>query len=213
MEFMSRNGRNGPASTQTSNESSTSSSSGSSRPSAGKTVGKLGDMRYLMFALLVGSAILIAALSLYVGIKNEPVSVEAAQVDTAKYQAVFLANGQVYFGKIKALTNDVVVIDDIFYIEAQSGTQQNNSNYTLRKLGTSELHSPEDKMIINRAQVTFWENLKDSGKVVTAINEYKKNPDAASQVQGQGNSSNTQPSPTTQNSQNQNKTNNTNTNN
>ena len=70
---------------------------------------------------------------------------------------------------------------NVFYIEnnASTGTQTQSTNYTLRKLGTTELHSPEDEMIINRDQVTFWENLKDSSQVVTKINEYYKNPNAS----------------------------------
>jgi len=36
------------------------------------------------------------------------------------------------------------------------------------KLG-SEIHGPEDLMIINRAQILFVENLKPSGRVSQAI--------------------------------------------
>jgi hypothetical protein len=39
-------------------------------------------------------------------------------------------------------------------------------------------------MVINREQMTFWENLKDSSQVVTKIKEYKANPDAANQPSG-----------------------------
>ena len=60
----------------------------------------------------------------------------------------------------------------------------NNNNLVLQKLGKGELHSPEDKMIINASQVTFWENIQDSGKVVEAIKKYKENPDAANTTTG-----------------------------
>ncbi len=80
-----------------------------------------------------------------------------------------------------------MVIKNVFYIENNSSsattsttTTAQNSNYTLRKLGTTELHLPEDKMVVNRDTVTFWENLKDSSQVVTKINEYYKNPSSAS---------------------------------
>ena len=110
---------------------------------------------------------------------------EASEINGNQYQAVFLTNNQVYFGKITDLNNEYLVLTDVFYIETpsqgQASTATANQNYTLRKLGTSELHSPEDKMVINREQVTFWENLKESSQVVTKIKEYKQNPDAANQ--------------------------------
>lgn len=112
---------------------------------------------------------------------------ESSHVSSNQYQAVFLTNNQVYFGKITELNKRFIVLEDVFYVEtpsAENQTSGSNTNYTLRKLGSTELHSPEDKMIINREQVTFWENLKDSGQVTTKINEYKANPDAANQQTG-----------------------------
>lgn len=109
---------------------------------------------------------------------------ESSHINSNQYQAVFLTNNQVYFGKITQMNKSYLVLEDVFYVETPSTDTQttaSNANYTLRKLGTNELHSPEDKMVINREQVTFWENLKDDGQVVTKINEYKANPDAANQ--------------------------------
>lgn len=109
---------------------------------------------------------------------------ENSHVNSDQYQAVFLTNNQVYFGKITQMNKQYLVLEDVFYIETPSSENQtstSNTNYTLRKLGANELHSPEDKMIINREQMTFWENLKKDGQVVTKINEYKANPDAANQ--------------------------------
>ena len=75
-----------------------------------------------------------------------------------------------------------MVLRNVFYIENNSANPSattQNSNYTLRKLGTTELHMPEDMMVVNRDTMTFWENLKDTSQVVTKINEYYKNPGAA----------------------------------
>lgn len=107
---------------------------------------------------------------------------EYGRVDTSKHQAVFLTNDQVYFGKIVSISDDVVVMKEIYYLqsggekaadskEATAPTQQ--SNMSLAKLG-NELHAPEDVMQINKDQVLFWENLKDDGKVSQAIKAYKK---------------------------------------
>jgi hypothetical protein len=45
-------------------------------------------------------------------------------------------------------------------------------NLSLAKLG-SELHGPEDVMYLERRQVLFWENMKDSSQVTQAIKEAK----------------------------------------
>ena len=51
-----------------------------------------------------------------------------------------------------------------------------NTSVSLVKLGC-ELHSPFDQMVINRSQVTFWENLQDSGQVAKAVKSFQdKNP-------------------------------------
>lgn len=139
-------------------------------------------MRVEVFTVLLGVALLLVAVALYAGI-SKPGS-ESKEINSKEYQAVFLSNGQVYFGKITELNSKYLVLQSVFYIENNSSntsnTSQQNSNYTLRKLGTTELHAPQDKMVVNRDTITFWENLKDSSQVVTKISEYYKNPDANS---------------------------------
>jgi small nuclear ribonucleoprotein (snRNP)-like protein len=99
-------------------------------------------------------------------------------VDSSKYQAVFLSNGQVYFGKLKVSNNTYVTLTDVFYIQTdttkdtnQSTSTTADSNLQLIKLG-SEVHGPEDEMVINKDQVLFFENIKNDGKVVDSITKY-----------------------------------------
>ena len=97
-------------------------------------------------------------------------------VNTSQYQAVFLTNGQAYFGKITNINNSFLHISDIYYLQAQQSVQPKTSsqaNLSLVKLG-SEIHGPEDSMYIARSQILFYENLKDNGQVVKAINSTKK---------------------------------------
>jgi hypothetical protein len=101
-----------------------------------------------------------------------------AGVKTGQYQAVFLTNGQVYFGKLASTGDRYAKLSDIYYLQVQQSVQPADSSkdqpkVSLAKLG-SELHGPEDEMQINRDQILFWENLKDSSKVVTAIKDNQK---------------------------------------
>lgn len=95
------------------------------------------------------------------------------------YQAVFLSNNQVYFGKVTDLNKDYVRLTDIYYLIIKrplqqqtpaEGEQPSPPEYTLIKLG-NELHGPKDEMVINRKHVLFVEDLKSDSKVVTAILE------------------------------------------
>ena len=54
------------------------------------------------------------------------------------------------------------------------GVQQPNAQQqlVLIKFGT-ELHGPEDRMVINRDHILFWEDLKPDSTVVRSITNYK----------------------------------------
>jgi hypothetical protein len=99
-------------------------------------------------------------------------------VKSKEYQALFLTNGQVYFGKLTKVDNSYVKLTDIYYLQVQQQVQPKDQNQqqqpqvSLAKLG-GELHGPEDVMYVSRSQVLFWENLKDDGKVTKAIKDYK----------------------------------------
>lgn len=136
-------------------------------------------LRIVWIVLLFSATILIVALAalMYFGGPDE-----AKYVNKDKQQAVFLTNGQVYFGKIKAVNKQFVDLQEIYYLNVNQQVQPNQSNQqaqssiSLVKLGC-ELHGPVDRMLINRDQVTFWENLKDDGQVAKAVAEWvKQNP-------------------------------------
>lgn len=100
------------------------------------------------------------------------------------YQAVFLTNGQVYFGKVANEGSNPVVVHDIYYLQLQRQIQpkpegeekdkQAQPQVQLVKLG-NELHGPKDEMRINRDQILFIEDLKDDGRVVKAIKDFQAN--------------------------------------
>ena len=101
----------------------------------------------------------------------------SAAIKSGQYQALFLTNGQVYFGKLSNVDDKYVRLTDIYYLQVQQNVQPADSKtqpqVSLAKLG-SELHGPEDQMEVNRDQVLFWENLKNDGKVVKAIQDNQK---------------------------------------
>ncbi len=107
------------------------------------------------------------------------------------YQAVFLTNGQVYFGKLSHVDDEYATLKDIYYLQvttppglqgsqnqANAAQQQPQQQLSLVKLG-QELHGPVDSMQLNRDQILFFEDMKEDGKVVQAIRQYQQNPPPA----------------------------------
>lgn len=109
----------------------------------------------------------------------------------AAYHAVFLSNGQVYFGEMSDPKAKYVKLSQVYYLQlnqqesqqvqpAEGDTQSSEGEsaegtqpeFSLVKLG-QELHGPEDAMVINKEHVLFYEKLKDDSNVVKAIKENK----------------------------------------
>jgi hypothetical protein len=124
-------------------------------------------------------AITLAALAALIFFGNRAFNTLTADsaIKGKQFQAVFLTNGQVYFGKVAKVDNGYVKLSNIYYLQVQQTVQPTDKSanqqpqVSLAKLG-GELHGPEDVMYINRSQVLFWENLKDDGKVAKAIKDY-----------------------------------------
>jgi hypothetical protein len=144
----------------------------------GARSGKSKSSRKKLMAMGAG---LLALLVLGLGSWFLYQSSTAATIDNSKYQAVFFTNGQVYFGKLHTLNNNYMKLTDIFYLQAQNTssdsknpqqtTAQQSNDVQLIKLG-SEVHGPDDEMIISKDQVLFFENLKKDGKVTDSISKY-----------------------------------------
>ena len=132
---------------------------------------------------------------------------EQAKSEPSGYQAVFLSNGQVYFGKLSGAETSFATLKDIYYLQvtqpplqgsAQEGQQQQQQpQLSLVKLG-QELHAPVDEMKINHDQILFYEDIKEDGRVMQAIREYQKNPPAPA-AQQQAPATNTAPATEPQN--------------
>lgn len=147
--------------------------------------------KILNFVVLVGVAVLLVAVALAVSRSGS--TNEYKYVNSKDYQAVFLNNGQVYFGNVSSINSQYVKLSNIYYLTQNTTTDKNgqtvtDGNYSLVKLGCQQIHDPLDQMVINRDQVTFWENLNEKGKVVQSIEQFKKqNPNGpdCSQVSNQ----------------------------
>lgn len=111
-----------------------------------------------------------------------------SNVFESDWQAVFLTNGQVYFGKVDSIHPDFIDLQNIYYLQVVNVDDasalgqppdvqaQPEQRLTLIKLG-NEIHGPLDSMLINREHVIIIEDLKSDSRVVQAINDYINNQD------------------------------------
>jgi hypothetical protein len=136
---------------------------------------------FVKWVIVVVAIALIIVLGLYFISKYSRFNVLGLSGGSNNWQAVFLTNGQVYFGKVVKENNKNVVLRDIYYLQVTqplqtSGEQQPaqvQNELSLVKLG-NELHGPKDEMRINGAHVLFVEDLKADSRVVEAITNYKQ---------------------------------------
>jgi len=104
----------------------------------------------------------------------------ATGINTSRFQAVFLNNGQIYFGKLSNFNDTSFKLTNIYYPQAQStddeeetSTQNASSGIQLIRLG-DEVHGPESEMFISKDQILYYENLKSDSKVSQLIQQNEK---------------------------------------
>jgi flagellar basal body-associated protein FliL len=144
-----------------------------------------GGRKRMWITIVILAAVAIIVAAAIVMWFSRPAGGDLA-IQRDKYQAVFLTNGQVYFGKLAGASSESMQLTDVYYLQVQQDVQgetgaeqaqasaeatKDESQVSLAKLG-NELHGPEDAMQINREQVLFWENLTDDSKVVSAIKQH-----------------------------------------
>lgn len=94
---------------------------------------------------------------------------------TTKYQAVFLDNGQVFFGRLENSGSRFPVLMDVFYIQrvgvkAQDKAKQSGEVRTILVKRGNELHGP-DRMHLNSEHIVLIEPVGLGSRIYDLINE------------------------------------------
>jgi hypothetical protein len=83
----------------------------------------------------------------------------------AQYQAVFLTNGQTYFGRYYDRIGAYAKIEDVYYLQQTQGTDPNAAPDTKIVRRGRELHSPGSRMLVPKSAVLFVEDLTDASPI------------------------------------------------
>jgi hypothetical protein len=108
---------------------------------------------------------LIAAAIARAGSATDPL---ASAVNRSEYQAVFLTNGQVFFGRLTVPGGDYYYLRHVYYLSSGTATKTGGSSLTIRKL-TNDVHGPQDLVILSRPQVLYVENLNPNGRAAQIL--------------------------------------------
>jgi len=110
----------------------------------------------------------LAALSLFLGCGGSDLKF------STEYQAVFLDNGQVFFGKLSDTGSHYLTLRDVFYVQSMVEQENKKTANILVKRG-SEWHSP-DFMRINTKHVLVIEPVGPDSRVAQLIREAQTTP-------------------------------------
>lgn len=99
-------------------------------------------------------------------------------IDPEKYQAVYLTDGNYYYGKLTDKNDEYFQLTDVYYLtQGQAGTESEGGAGESTKLElvtlSSMVHSPENQMTILKDHVVFFENIKSDGDVAKIIQDIK----------------------------------------
>jgi hypothetical protein len=83
----------------------------------------------------------------------------------AQYQAIFLANGQTYFGRYYDRIGAYAKIEDVYYLQQTAAADPSAAPDTKVVRRGRELHAPSSRMLIPKSAILFVEDLTDASPI------------------------------------------------
>ena len=83
----------------------------------------------------------------------------------SRYQAVFLTNGQTYFGRYYDRIGAYAKIEDVYYLQQVKGSDPDAAPDTRIVRRGRELHEPASRMLIPKSAILFIEDLTDASPI------------------------------------------------
>ncbi|MCB0246307.1 MAG: hypothetical protein KDI12_23025 [Anaerolineae bacterium] len=120
---------------------------------------------------------LLAAVSLLAGCNSPAGDTNKATLQfTSEYQAVFMDNGQVFFGKLEQAGSDYPLLRDAFTLQGQVNPDTKETKTALVRRSV-ELHNP-DYMVLNARHILVIEPVAADSRVAQVIKQAEPQPTA-----------------------------------
>jgi len=91
-----------------------------------------------------------------------------------EYQAVFLTNGQTYFGRYYERIGAYAKIEDVYYLQQADSSDPNATPSTRLVRRGSELHSPDHRMLVPKSAILFVEDLTDGSPIAQFMRQDRR---------------------------------------
>jgi len=86
-----------------------------------------------------------------------------------EYQAIFLTNGQTYFGRYYDRIGAYAKIEDVYYLQQTQGATPDQAPDTKLVRRGKELHAPAARMLVPKSAILFVEDLSPSSAIAQFI--------------------------------------------
>jgi hypothetical protein len=96
------------------------------------------------------------------------------KIDHNRYQAVFLEDGKIFFGKLENLDGPYITLNNAYQARSTEADKDNttNSSYVrLARLADDTAYSPDGSISIQSSKILYWQNLKTDSKVSQLIDK------------------------------------------
>ncbi len=89
----------------------------------------------------------------------------------SRYQAVFLASGQAYFGRYFDRIGPYAKIEGVYYIQTSKSDDPDKPAESRIVRRGSELHGPQERVLIMKSSILFVEDLRPDSPVARFIDQ------------------------------------------
>lgn len=86
-------------------------------------------------------------------------------VGRGSYQAIFMTNGQTYFGRYYDRLGAYAKIEDVYYLQQTPAADPNAAPDTKIVRRGNELHGPGSRMLVPKSAIQFVEDLSDGSPI------------------------------------------------
>jgi hypothetical protein len=110
--------------------------------------------------------------------KSTPTEKKEVSSEPSAYQAVFINNSQVYYGKLEETKGQFYSLKEVYIIQMIPQGKDQPPKPRLERFG-NEVIGLVNELKINKDQIMFIQDLADDSKVLEGINKIKSNKGAA----------------------------------
>lgn len=130
--------------------------------------GKTTDGKKRLVLLIVGIIVLVAIIVFFV------MTVFVSPTKGGAWYGVFLTNGRTYFGHIVKQNSQIIVLQDVYYLQVQQVPTEEGveSQPQITVISVeSDLHTPVNEMQINRQHVLYVQKLAQDSNIISTIEQ------------------------------------------